>query len=182
MNINKEKIVFSVLLLGVGVAYRFLPHPPNFSPVAAIALFGGFYYRRMWSAFIPVIILFISDFFLGFYQLPIMLSVYLSFLLITFLGKIIKRKKSMLVILGSSLTGSILFFLITNFAVWFFSNWYPHNISGLADCFWLALPFFRNTLLGDLFYVSVFFGAYEFSLAYTLKRNWANPDFKNVLR
>ena len=169
-NIPKEKIIFILLLLIIGIFYRFMPHPPNFSPLAAIALFGGFYFSRMRFALIPIAILFLTDIVLGFYQIEIMLSVYTSFILITLLGVQIKKKTSFYTIIGGSLLGSILFFLITNFSVWLFGNWYAHDFSGLINCFYLALPFFRNTLLGDLFFTAVFFGIYEFSQIYILKK------------
>lgn len=166
MSKNAEKTLFFLFLLLVGVFYRFVPHPPNFSPLAAIALFGGFYYRKFWSFFLPLTILFLSDFFLGFYEPGIMLSVYTSMVLIVFLGMLVRKKKSLLTIFAGSFGGSVLFFLLTNFAVWFFGNWYAHDLAGLERCFFLALPFFRNTFLGDMFFTSVFFGLFEFSHAY----------------
>jgi len=186
METAKEKIIFTLLLLATGVFYRFIPHPPNFSPVAAIALFGGFYYRKYWSAFLPLAILFFTDFFLGFYEIKIMLSVYASFALIALIGIVVRKYKSLPTIIGGSLTGSLLFFLATNFAVWLFGNWYSHNLSGLANCFYMALPFFRNTLMGDLFFTSVFFGLYELALYYYysrslgLKYNFARRKLPNI--
>jgi len=180
MGTAKEKIIFSLLLLAMGISYRFIPHPPNFSPVAAIALFGGFYYRKAWSVFLPLVILFISDIFIGFYQIEIMFSVYFSFVLVALLGILIKRKKSLISIISCSLAGSVFFFLITNFSVWLFSGWYPHNLFGLSDCFLLAIPFFRNTLLGDLFFVSILFGAYEFSRAYIYRRSLMTSTLKKI--
>src|SRR4030042_2748273 len=170
MKINRDKVIFSLLLLGTGICYRFLPHPPNFSPVAAIALFGGFYFRKYWAAFIPIAVIFFTDIFLGFYEIKVMLAVYASFALIALLGILVRRRKSLPMILAASLSGSLLFFFVTNFAVWLFGNWYPHNFSGLADCFYLAIPFFRNILLGDLFYASLFFGAYEFFAAFGYRK------------
>jgi len=174
--ISREKAAFALLLLIIGVFYRFVPHPPNFSPLAAIALFGGFYFRKMRFALIPVAILFLTDIFLGFYQTGIMLSVYFSFILIAFLGIQIRKKTSLATIIGGSLLGSILFFFLTNFSVWIFGNWYAHNFSGLTHCFYLAIPFFRNTLLGDLFFSSVFFGIYEASQIYITKRSIQTPS------
>lgn len=174
--ISREKALFVLLLLIIGIFYRFVPHPPNFSPLAAIALFGGFYFSKMRFALIPVAILFLTDIFLGFYQLGIMFSVYFSFILIAFIGIQIRKKTTLLTIIGGSLTGSILFFLLTNFSVWAFGNWYVHDFSGLTRCFTLALPFFRNTLLGDLFFCSVFFGIYEASRLYVAKKATAKTN------
>lgn len=133
---------------------------PNFAPVAAISLFSGFYFRK-YFIFIPIAIMFISDIFVGFYDWKLMSAVYLSFVLIGLIGILTRKNKSILSIIGCSLAGSFLFFIITNFAVWIFSQWYPHNFSGLISCYEMAIPFFRNTILGDLFYSSIIFGCYE---------------------
>lgn len=157
---KKEKIVAALILLLVGVAYRLFPHPANFAPVAAISLFSGFYFRR-YFIFIPVFIMLLGDIFLGFYDWKLMVAVYSSFVLVALVGILMRKKRSVVVMIGCSLSGSVLFFLLTNFAVWAFSAWYPHNFQGLAECFTMAIPFFKNTLLGDLFYTSVIFGCYE---------------------
>lgn len=102
----------------------------------------------------------ISDTFIGYYEFGLMISVYGSFLICIFLGFWLKKHKKWYTILGSSVLAATIFFLLTNFAVWFFTPWYTKNIFGLIQCFLLALPFFRNALLGDLFYVSAFFGIY----------------------
>jgi asparagine N-glycosylation enzyme membrane subunit Stt3 len=93
-----------------------------------------------------------------------MLSVWGSFILVGLIGLFIRKRKSITKIIVGTLSGSVLFFLITNFAVWFFGNWYEKTFSGLGQCFYLALPFFRSSLLGDIFYVGVFFGTYELVL------------------
>lgn len=158
---TKKEIIISVLiLLVVGISYRFFPHPPNFAPVAAISLFSGFFFRR-YFILVPIAIMFISDIFIGFYDWKIMAAVYLSFVSIALIGILIRKNKSVISMVGFSLTGSLIFFILTNFAVWFFGNWYSHDFKGLAECFTLAIPFFKNTLAGDLFYVSIIFGCYE---------------------
>jgi len=103
----------------------------------------------------------ISDFFIGYYQFSLMAVVYGSFLLCVLLGFWLKKNKKWYTIGGSAILGAVLFFLITNFAVWAFTPWYAKTFSGLIQCYLMALPFFRNTLLGNLFYVSIFFGVYE---------------------
>lgn len=157
---EKEKIISVLILLLVGIAYRFFPHPPNFAPVAAISLFSGFYFRR-YFVLIPILIMLISDLFIGSYDWRLMAVVYLSFALVSLIGVLMKNKRSVLILIGSSLAGSILFYVLTNFAVWAFSPWYAHNISGLYECYLMAVPFLKNTLAGDLFYSSVIFGCYE---------------------
>jgi len=158
-----EIIEFSIalLLILVGVSLRLLPHLPNFTPIAAIALFGGVYFSKKIALTTPLLAMLISDIFLGFYRPILMVFVYGSFLLCSVLGFWLKRHKNCYTICGSSILGAVLFFLITNLAVWGFTPWYPKTFSGLIQCYLMALPFFKNTLLGNLFYVSCFFGAYE---------------------
>lgn len=157
---NKERIIAIAILIIAGISYRLFPHPPNFAPVAAISLFSGFFFRR-YFILIPILIMFISDLFIGFYDWKLMMVVYGSFLLVGILGIMLRKNKSVARIIGYSLSGSVLFFVLTNFAVWALGQWYPHDLSGLTRCYILALPFFRNTLAGDLFYSAAIFGAYE---------------------
>ena len=107
----------------------------------------------------------ISDLFIGFYEWPLMIAVYGCFALTGLLGALIKKHKSVETVLFGSIIASVLFFLATNWAVWQFSPWYAKSWSGLIQCYTLALPFFRNTLLSDIFYVAVLCGAYEAVLA-----------------
>lgn len=157
---KKETTIAILILLIIGVAYRFFPHPPNFAPVAAIALFSGFFFRR-YFILIPLAIMLVSDIFIGFYDWKLMAVVYSSFALIGLLGILLRKNKSVLSLVGYSLLGSILFFVLTNFAVWIFASWYTHDLKGLLNCYTMAIPFFKNTLAGDLFYTSVIFGVYE---------------------
>jgi len=162
---NKGKIldfiVVLILVFGGGIL-RLLPHPPNFAPVAAMALFGGVYFSsKKLGLALPILAMLISDIFIGFYYPLLMLSVYGSFLLCGILGIWLKKQKKWYTVLGSSLSCSALFFIITNFGVWAFTPWYPKTLLGLADCYIMAIPFFKNTLLGDLFYVTILFGVYE---------------------
>lgn len=149
---------FFILL---GVILRLLPHPPNFAPIAGLALFGGTYLDKKNALLVPLLAMFFSDVYLGFAPIWVTFSVYLSFFLIGLIGLWLKNHKKLPFVAGASLAGSILFFIVTNFVVWAATPWYPKNWAGISECFLLAIPFFRNTLLGDLFYVSVFFGAYE---------------------
>lgn len=157
---NREQIISILILILIGASYRLFPHLPNFAPVAAISLFSGFYFRR-YFILIPIFIMLVSDLFIGFYDLRLMAVVYLSFLLISLIGILMRKNKSVLMLVGCSLAGSILFFILTNFAVWALGQWYPHDFNGLVQCYAMALPFFKNTLAGDLFYSSVIFGCFE---------------------
>ncbi|MDP3883030.1 MAG: hypothetical protein Q8Q48_03160 [Candidatus Staskawiczbacteria bacterium] len=161
---KKEKnteFIIAIFLVLVGVALRLVPHAPNFTPISAIALFGGVYFSRRTAFVLPVLAILISDLFIGFYDFKIMAAVYGSFILSVALGLWLKNHKKWHLIVGGAILSSVLFFLITNFAVFAFSPWYAKSLSGLIQCYVMALPFFKNTLLGDIFYTAVFFGAYE---------------------
>ena len=140
-----------------GTAARLIPHPPNFSPIAALALFGGATFASKRAAIlVPLMAMFLSDLVLGFSTItPV---VYGSFALITCLGLWLRRKQSVWRLAGASLAAAVLFFAVTNFGVWALEDWYPKTLPGLAECYAAAIPFFRNTLWSDLFYSAVLFG------------------------
>lgn len=165
---NYENIIITILiLLGVvSVILRLLPHAPNFAPIGALALFIGFYStRKLWLLF-PLAAMLISDAFIGFYDWKLMTVVYSSFLIYGLLGWIIKNQRSFVTMVSATMAGALFFFLATNFAVWIFGNVYSHTWEGLMLCYTMALPFFRNTLFGDLFYIVVYVTVYELSIKY----------------
>ena len=139
-----NKSVFVVSLIFFAILSRFLPHPPNFTPIAAIALLSSKGFVNRWVAFlIPIVSLFISDLFLGLHTtIPF---VYGSFILIALLGRYVKKINILTVLLSSSI-----FFLVTNLGVWLLH--YPLSVEGIFQCYILALPFFLNTVIGDLVY------------------------------
>jgi hypothetical protein len=155
---NFKNFISPLLVILVAVLMRLLPHPPNFTPIAAMALFGGVYLNKKYAFAIPLGAMFISDIFLGFHSA--MPYVYGSFILTGAIGLWLKNHKSAKNIICASLISSILFFLITNFGVWA-GGWYPQNLNGLLESYIMGIPFFKNTVLGDLIYTGVFFGAYE---------------------
>jgi len=161
--LQKDIIEFllGIILVLIGVGLRILPHPPNFTSITGIALFGGVYLSKRIAFFLPLAAMIMSDILLGFYELSLMISVYGSFILCVFVGFWLKKNKKWHRILGASVICSLLFFVITNFAVWAFTPWYSKTITGLLECYTMALPFFKNTLWGDLLYTVIFFGAYE---------------------
>lgn len=161
VNIEKNKLKIILLLVFLGILYRLIEHPYNFSPLGAIAIFAGFSLRKKIGSVIPLAILFISDIFLGFYVWQIMIAVYVCFSINVLLGSYIGKQKLMRQAFGISVLGSIIFFLLTNTAVWAFGNWYSHDIRGLIHCFFMALPFFRNSLAGDIFFTTSIFGMYK---------------------
>lgn len=168
-SIFKDKLqIVALIILIFGVASRLLPHPPNFAPIAASALFAGVYLDRRLALWLPVVIMLISDLFLGFYAWPVMVSVYACFMISGLIGIWIKRRKTLNSVIFGTISSSIIFFIITNFMVWIATPLYQKSLAGLITCFVAAIPFFRNTLFGDIFYVAVFFGAYE--LVYYIMR------------
>ncbi len=158
---NRKTQILIVLLIILGFAMRLLPHPANFAPIGALALFGGLYLPRKWALILPLGAMLASDMIIGFYSWQIMLSVYSCFALVVGIGLLVRKNKKFHTILGGTVLGSIIFFLITNATVWGFGTMYTPNFSGLLNSYYMALPFFRNSLLGDLFYTGVFVGVAE---------------------
>lgn len=140
---------------------RFLPHMPNFAPITAMALFGGAYLNKKFAFIVPIAAMVVSDYFIGFDSWQSRAVVYGSFLLSGLIGLWIKNHKNFASITGGTLLASVLFYLITNFAFFYPLSMYSHDLNGVIASYINALPFFRNTLLGDFFYVGVMFGAYE---------------------
>lgn len=161
MNKLISSTIQPLLFILIGVLARILPHPANFTPITAIALFGGAYLTKRQSYVIPVLIMFLSDLVIGFDSYNMRISVYGSILIGVLLGSWVKKNKSSLTIIKASLIASTIFFIITNFTVWAFGTMYTKNITGLINAYLYAIPFFKNTLLGDLFYSGIFFGGYE---------------------
>jgi len=157
---NRLKIVIAILLVVLSVAFRLMPHPANFAPVAAVAAVAAIYLGRRWAITVPLLAMFISDCLIGFYQPTIMLAVYGAFVLIG-LGNSFSKQKNPASIFSRSLLGSVFFFLVTNWAVWQFGLWYQPGLSGLLQSYLMAVPFFRNTLLGDLTFMFGFVGVFE---------------------
>lgn len=150
----------SYLLIVLAAATRLLPHPPNFAPIGAMALFGG---RELsgWRAFaFPLAAMLASDLFIGFYTWKVMLSVYGSFALQVVIGRWLRSRPGVFPIVWGAFLGAVLFYLITNWAVWAFTPLYPKTAGGLLASYIAALPFFRNTLMGNLFYAGALFGGY----------------------
>lgn len=181
-------IILTVIIVLFAIYMRLIDHPANFAPIGALSLFIGYYVSGKWKFALPVIILFLSDLFLGFYELGVLLSVYGSFVLISIIGHFLRSRsldKTSEKIFGffiSTLAGSVLFFIITNTAVWWFSPWYEKTLDGLLLCFTLALPFFRNTLFGDIFYTAVFFTTMELGLYYLRHRALCQQEKKLIGR
>jgi len=136
---------------------RVLPHPWNFTPVGAMALFGGAKFGRSWKAFLfPLAGLFCGDLFLGFHRLvPV---AYFSFCISVFIGIAFRYRQSLGPLSLATFLGALQFFLITNFGFWAMLDAYPHTLGGLLACYVAGLPLFENTLAGDGFYALLLFG------------------------
>lgn len=155
---NRKYLIALSSLVVFGVSARLLPHPDNFAPLTALAIFSGSLFPRRYAAFVPLLAAVLSDIFLGFYD--IMPIVWACYLLIALASNRWLKQPSFLGGFAFTVGASLSFFVITNLAVWAFSNMYAHTTAGLVECFTLALPFFRNSLLGDLVYVTSLFGLY----------------------
>ncbi|MBI2021733.1 hypothetical protein HYS93_02490 [Candidatus Daviesbacteria bacterium] len=166
----KDLKLAPVLMILIGVVLRLLPHPPNFAPITAIALFSGVYLPKKFAFVLPISALFISDLSIGFYGLD-MISVYGSFLLIGLIGLWLKPHKNPLLIFGATLFSSTLFYLLTNLAVWANPvSTYSKDLTGLLQSYISAIPFYKNTLLGDIFYTATFIGGFELIKKYAKTR------------
>lgn len=165
--LNQKIISYGVIIL-LAVISRLIPHAPNFAPIGGLALFSGFHFKKKIALIIPIAAMLISDIFLGFHST--MIYVYLSFILITFVGNYLKNNLKFKNIFLASLVSSVLFFLITNFGVWTTGTMYPKTVNGLFQSYLMGLPFFRNTLISDLFYTFSFFYGYRFLSNFVLKK------------
>lgn len=160
MNRNMLIIICSTLVL-FGVIMRLVPHTPNMTPVAAIAIVASLYLGRWWSLVLPITVLSLSDVTIGSYDWHIMLSVYGSFALIGVLSWTTIKYRSVLSVGVTAISGSLLFFLVTNAAVWAFSPWYAKTFPGLLYAYEMGLPFLRNMMVGDIFYTGLLIITFE---------------------
>ena len=152
---------FPYFLILLAIAGRFFPHPANATPIAAVAIFSGLYLRRRLGIIVPLAAMLLSDAIIGFYSLPIMLSVYGSFVLVGFMGLCARTHKNAFTIGAVTISSSTLFFLVTNWAVWQFGTMYMHTFAGLLESYSAGLPFWRSMLAGDVVYTTLLVGSYE---------------------
>jgi len=177
MTKNKINIRFGVIsaMILFAAISRLLPHPANFAPIGGMALFGAAYYsKRYWAFIIPIVSMWISDlilnnvvygqyfdYFVWFYSGS--LFTYAAFALIVLLGMFSLKKVKAPHLIVSALGASLIFFLVSNFGVWFSGMMYPKDFGGLMACYTAGIPFFKNTIAGDLVYTAVMFGVFELS-------------------
>lgn len=153
-------------LIGLAIASRLVPHPPNFVFIGALGLFAGCHFRGIQAWLAPLLALGISDLIghfaglrgMGFYHPGVMLAVYTAVAASGWIGKCLRQRQTFTRVVGGSLACSTLFFLLSNFAVWL-SGSYPPGLAGLVGCYSAAIPFYQHTLAGDLFYTALTFGS-----------------------
>jgi len=157
----------AILLVVVAVIFRLLPHPANFAPIGAIALFGGVYLKNKQAMWLPLAAMIVSDIIIGLHST--IFFTWGSFLFIAGIGIYLKTRKNIKNVILGTVLGSLVFYFVTNFGVWAVTPLYAKTTQGLIQCYLMAIPFFRNTLVSDIFYVAVFFGAYELVKNYQRK-------------
>jgi hypothetical protein len=158
---KQMKLITVIGLIALAIISRFVYHIPNISPIMAISLFAGAYIDDKRFAFgIPLLSMFLSDLFIGFH--PAMIAVYGSLVLVVAFGILLKNRVSVKNTILSAISGSVVFFVLTNFASWLIDPMYmPLSIESIVRCYNLAIPFFRNSLIGDMVFTGVLFGAYQ---------------------
>lgn len=165
---NKKLLIIAAFIL-VASLVRLLPHAPNFTPIGAIALFAGAYIANRFLAFLlPLVAMVLSDAMMGFAgwnYTEQTITVYATFMLITWLGTNMRNNKSAVRVGASSVGASVLFFVTTNFMVWFSGFYhmpalYTMNFTGLVQCYVAAIPFFTPTVASDFVYSTLLFGSF----------------------
>ena len=166
--------ITAVSLILFAAFSRLIPHPMNFAPITAIALFSAVYLNKRSAFIIPVAAMIISDAVIGFYGG--IEWVYGSFVLIGLIGLWLKKRiegtgagKKTAYVAGTTIISSLLFFALTNFGVWLSGMFYEMSFKGLVQCYTMAIPFFRNTLAGDLVFTGVMFVIYETVIRFVQK-------------
>ena len=153
MNKNLKNYFLPICLIIVLSFSRLIPHPWNFTPVLAMGIFSGFYFKNfILSSFIVVFSMFVGDLFLGFHST--MFFTYTSLIIAVVMGLLIKKFK-FTEILFYGVASSVCFFLVTNFGAWLTLEMYEKNLTGLIKSYVLAIPFFHNTLISTLFYLII---------------------------
>jgi hypothetical protein len=150
-----------VCLLGLVVAARTVPHAPNFTPIVAAALFAGTVFRsRALALTVPIVAMLVSDLVVGFEDWRIRAVVYAALVLPVILGIWGRKFHPIVALLPLAVSSSLLFFAASNFAVWAFSGMYAHDVTGLVQCYVMALPFLQNTVIGDVAWTAALFGSW----------------------
>jgi hypothetical protein len=164
--------MLAYLLILFGFSLRFLPLGHNMAPIAAIALFSGAYLDRRIAPWVPLVIMVVTDIVLGLHDM--VFFTWGAFILVGFMGMVLKKQKTPLSIFLMTVGGSLVFFAVSNFGVWL--RWYPLTFEGFVNCYVMALPFLRNTMAGNLVFSAVLFGSYELA-----RRTASEAKYKDFL-
>ena len=157
----KIKIILIAAIIFLVSLTRIIPHLDNFTPILALAIFGGAYLPNKKTALlIPISAMFLSDLILGFHSQ--IYAVYGTIIALSYLGRIIKSNINFRNLTITGIGGSLIFFIVTNFSVWLVDNLYPLTLNGLIQCYVMAIPFFHNTLISTLLFLSILFLGYTF--------------------
>ena len=167
----KEKLSYLWILLGVGL--RFFPHLPNFTPLSAMAIFGGAYLSKRFALVLPLLAWVLSDWVIG--PDATFPFTWGSILIAGLLGLWVRSRRNYATLLGVGVLNSILFFIVTNFGVWLVGGLYSRTAEGLVQCYTLAIPFYRNSLVGDLVYLTLLAGTFEGAARFASKKKLALP-------
>lgn len=173
-----------IAIISLAALLRVVPHPYNFAPISAMALFGGSVFgRRIWAFIVPLSAMLLSDTLIGFHDN--MFPVYFSFVLITCLGILFLKNANFINVFVLSLISSFLFFTITNYFVWSSSTFYPQTFQGLMGCYTAGLAFYQNsffgnlllnTVMGDLFFNGLLFGSLHILQSFVPKLRFATVN------
>ncbi len=166
----KKTLLLAAALIAVSVIGRIIPHPWNMTPVIGATIFAGVTLGKKWALVIPLVSMLASDMVIGFYNWKFMVVVYGAMFLIGLASYFSKNKKGTAVFLSRPIAASLFFFLTTNAAVCFFGTMYPHSMAGLIASYISGLPFMGHDLIGNLLYVSVFFGMYEYAKKWSVTK------------
>ena len=154
---NLENWYLPIVLILILSFSRLIPHPPNFTPIIAVAIMSSYFFKNIYLSFATLLVsMLLADAFIGFYSN--MLFVYLSLLLIVFIFHKISEKMNFKNLFICGFIGSLIFFIISNFGVWVLGSPgvldlpYEKNLNGLVECYVLAIPFFGNTFLSTLIF------------------------------
>ena len=153
-------ILLIIILTLFAVFSRLIPHPPNFTPLLAIALYAGISFKNKKLFIIPLVAMIVSDVFLGYHSS--ILWVYFSLLIIFYIGYVSFKKYSFTNLILLSIISSLMFFILTNFGVWIIG--YPKTFEGLMACYIAAIPFFHNTLFSTILFSTIFHFSYKYSI------------------
>ncbi len=174
----QSSLLSALALISIGVIGRLLPHVPNATPLTAIAASARERLGRWWAICIPLVAMLVADLVIGLYDWRILASVYVSVAVIGLMSHTLKEHSPLAGKLVYAGVASVLFFLVTNAAVWYFSPWYSKTGEGLVYCYLLGLPFLRAMLLGDIAFLSLFHAVEYRTVLHRVWRRLLTPSRK----